>query len=220
MPLGVRRNPYTRKLYRRAKRSYRKVAKVLRLSSMLPRGNSTPLTFCQSFVSSINATAMTDLNIAHKVKFSDLPNYADFQKLFQQYKVNWFEVKWVPTHSQYDPNNGTAFTDVPMYWAIDYDQDAVPTVSEILKFGNLRVSKFKNGFRKKIYPTTTITGSSTNEIKKKSKYVWFDTTNADQYHNGLDLCIPSGGWGASNMLVGYFITKVCFSVKFLDGTNN
>lgn len=210
---GVRRKYRSRRPVRRlARRSLR--------SALAPRSNYKPNTYCQSFVSTITSTASTDMLIAHKVKFSDLPNYADFQKLFQQYKINWFEVRFVPTHNVYDPNNGTTYSNVPIYYAVDYDQDATPAVADILRFGNLKIGKFSRGFKIRVYPTTTVTGSSTNEIKRKSKSVWLDTTNADQYHNGLDVAIPTQGWASSAMLIGNFITKLCFSVKLLDGTNN
>lgn len=210
------------------KRAARRVVRrrrVRRLRRTIPRGikafgNYKMNTYTQNIVSSITTTASTDLTIAHKIKFSDLPNYADFQKLFQQYKINWYKVTWVPSHTQYDPNNGTTFNNVPFYTAVDYDQDATPTVSQILQFGNTKFRQFNKKWSQFVSPMTTLTGSSSNEIKKKSKYVWLDTTNADQYHNGLDMAVPFQAWSSSNMFVGYIITRVCFSVKYLDGTNN
>lgn len=185
-----------------------------------PMANYRPQTFSQVISSTITSTASTDLTIAHKVKFSDLPNYADFQKLFQQYKINYYDVQWIPAGTQIDRNNGTTFINVPLYYAIDYDQDATPTIAELLKFGNVKYKNFTQGFKKRVYPMTTITGSSSNEVKKKSKDVWLDTTNADQYHNGIDIAVPTAAWASSALIVGYVNTKICFSVKYLDGTNN
>lgn len=201
------------------RRARRRIVKYVP-RAMRPFGNYKTNTYCQTIVSSITATASTDLTIAHKVKFSDLPNYADFQKLFQQYKINWFKITWVPCHTVYDPNNGTTFSDVPIYTAVDYDQDATPTVAQLLQFGNLKIRKFSSKFSQFVSPMTTLTGSSTNEVKRKSKTVWLDTSNADQYHNGIDIAVPYQAWSSSNMFVGYFLTKICFSVKYLDGTNN
>lgn len=207
MPRGIR------KAIRRVRR--RRLVKRLK-----PLSNFRPQCFTQMISSPITSTASTDLTIAHKVKFSDLPNYADFQKLFQQYKINYIDVQWIPAGTCIDRNNGTTFINVPLYSAVDYDQDATPTIAEILKFGNVKVHDFVKGFKKRIYTMTTITGSSSNEVKKKSKDVWLDTSNADQYHNGLDICVPTAGWASSSMLIGYVNTKICFSVKYLDGTNN
>lgn len=201
------------------KRGYRKNYTRSRVPRPL-RYRKTVQTYCQSFVSSIATTASTDMLIAHKVKFSDLPNYADFQKLFQQYKILKFHVKWVPTHNCYDPNNGTALINVPVYVATDYDQDATPTISELLKFQNCRVYQLDKGFNRMVYPMTTYTGSSTNELKKRSSQVWIDTTNADQYHSGLDIAIPQAAWDATVLEIGYVVTKVWFQVRYLDGTNN
>lgn len=177
-------------------------------------------TYCQSFLSPVATTASTDMLIAHKVQFSQLPNYADFQKLFQQYKILKYLVKWVPTHNCYDPNNGTALINVPMFVATDYDQDATPTISELLKFQNVRTYQLNRGFTQMVYPMTTYTGSSTNELKRRSSSVWIDTTNADQYHNGIDIAIPQAAWDATVLEIGYVVTKVWFQVRYLDGTAN
>lgn len=205
-----------RGIKRAARRRVRR--RVRRISR--PLANFRAQTFTQMISASITSVASTDMLIGHKVKFSDLPNYADFQKLFQQYKINWFEVQWIPAGTQIDRNNGTTYINVPLYYAVDYDQDAVPTVAQLLQFGNVKYHNFTRGFKKRIYPMTTVTGSSSNEIKKKSSSVWLDTTNADQYHNGIDIAIPTAAWASTAMLIGYVNTKICFSVKYLDGTNN
>lgn len=208
----------TRKPY---KRSYKKVYRKSLYRRDYPMGQRyRTQTYAQSIVSSITSSASTDMLIAHKVKFSDLPNYADFQKLFQQYRILKFQVQWIPTHDVFDPNNGTTFVNVPLYHAIDYDQDATPTIAELLKFQNLKTAQLAKGFKKTVYPMTTYTGASSNEIKKKSISAWLDTTNADQYHNGIDIAIPQAGWGSTAMLIGYVQTKIWFQVRYLDGTSN
>lgn len=215
--------PYVKRFKRSNKNPYHRKYRSLYGVSRYPKPRyvkTSVQTYCQSFISSIATTASTDMLIAHKVKFSDLPNYADFQKLFQQYKILKFHVKWVPTHNCYDPNNGTALINVPMFVATDYDQDATPTISELLKFQNVRTYQLNRGFSRMVYPMTTYTGSSTNELKRRSSSVWIDTTNADQYHNGVDIAIPQAAWDATVLEIGYVVTKVWFQVRYLDGTAN
>lgn len=180
-----------------------------------PTGYNLPITLCQNISASITSAASTDLNIAHKIKFSDLPSYASFAALYQQYRINWFEVTFIPAANCVDRNNGTTFINVPLYYAFDPDQDNTPTTAQILAFSNLKTSQFLEGFTMRIHPVTTITGASTNEIKKKSQDCWFDTSNAGQYHSGVDIAIPYLGWASSAMVIGYVNTKICFSLRYM-----
>lgn len=177
-------------------------------------------TFKQSLVSTVNGAASTDLLIAHAIRFQDMPSYTYFQALFEQYKINSFEVIWIPSWNVEDPNNGSAtYKQLPLYTAIDPDNDdATPSVAQILQFQNLKIHKSNNGFRIKVKPQCTVLGTGSVTIKKPSSKTYFDTSDAGVYHRGLDIALPCA-WGANTPVVSQVITKISVSLKNMRGFN-
>jgi hypothetical protein len=71
-------------------------------------------------------------------KLTDLPNYAEFTALFDQFRIKTVVIKWTPKQSAamlmpYDATGAVGKTIIPSIWgAPDYDDDT-PASTEALK---------------------------------------------------------------------------------------
>lgn len=184
-----------RKLYRRRRRYG---VRRTRISSRLSTG-------VHYFKRTFQSTAIEVNNIStivgsYSFKLSDLLNYTEFSNLFDEFMILGVKIKFIPSVTGADANPTSSIVTMPnLFTCIDYDSAQTPTLSEILQYPNVKITKassihsryFKPHVAYLTYKTalTSGYGSKTN--------VWVDFENPDVPHYGLLWCLD-GNFGTGN----------------------
>lgn len=116
---------------KRKLRIYRRQAKARRFRSVY---NPMP-TFTETYFSK---TILCNQGGLFNVRISDLPQYVDYQNLYQQYRINWIKVMLLPDFSGSDPNTYSqnfvggvpAVANARIAWAINDTPALAAPVSE------------------------------------------------------------------------------------------
>lgn len=125
-----------------------------------------------------------DLTGGVSFKLQDLPDYVEFQNLFDQYRIDWVDVMFICKQSGSSPSYPI------IYYVEDHDDDGAPTVNQILSSQNTQILQFGSNrtmLKLRIIPNVTrnvyISGI-TNGYERAPPRTWLDCANANVPHYG------------------------------------
>lgn len=163
----------------------------------LPRGFNTGTHHFKrtNVLSSITTSITSGVNThqSFSFKFSDLPNYAEFTALFDQYRMNKFVIKLVPTITGAEPTSAGAAYSLPNVWSVvDYDDavDAGNNLISLLQYPNCKMTRGHQIHTRIWKPSVLLdayTGATEgNTIKFKQ---WLNMADVAIPHYGLKIWI-------------------------------
>lgn len=163
----------------------------------LPRGFNTGVHHFKrtNVLSSITTSITAGVNThqSFSFKFSDLPNYTEFSTLFDQYRMNKFVIKLVPTITGAEPTSTGAAYSLPNVWSVvDYDDavDAGNNLISLLQYPNCRMTRGHKIHTRVWRPSVLLdayTGATEgNTIKFKQ---WLNMADVTIPHYGLKIWI-------------------------------
>lgn len=147
-------------------------------------------------------------------RLNDLPNVSEFVSLFDQYTINWVEYEWV---------NRSALTGIQapiIYAAPDYDDDASPSVSEMLQKQNVVTFTFsadRTQVKMRIRPNTlrqVYRSAVTTGYERSPPGTWVDCATPDVPFYGLKYFISN--YNTTNTPNTQLGVVVRYSVSFKE----
>jgi len=165
------------------------------------------------WVGNLSSQSLVNTYGAYQFKLSDLPNYAEFTALFDEYMIYSVKLVFMPTAQTV--NTGSS---VLVPWAItvvDTDDNNTPsTYEELLEYPAARITTMSKKIVKRIYPRQAVAlynGGVTNGYGSRRGYV--DCANYSVNHYGLKYAIGySNVAGAYSYSVFATYTIICRGV--------
>lgn len=155
-------------------------------------------------------------NYAYNTVLSSIPNYAEYQALFDQYRIKKLVFRFEPVFTD-NTDAGGAGAATPAnpyvcgYMRIvkDYDDSiALTQESQYLQYDNL-ISKPVMGksFKVIVYPKMKLTTGGNTDVSVTPR--WIDLDNVNVNHYGIKVYSP-----VTNLPIGYFETRIYCTVYF------
>lgn len=139
------------------------------------------------------------INYAMSWTLNSLPNYTEFTNLFDQYRINYIEVKFI-----YDHNVGEVASSAGIaananmglpnvYLARDYDDaSALGGIDEYLQYEGCIVRRLGDIFSIRIYPhIASAAYSGTFTSYKNDTRAWIDVNSTGVAHYGLKMGVDA-----------------------------
>jgi len=130
-------------------------------------------------------------NFAVGFKLNSLPNYAEFQALYDQYKITRVDIMLRSNSMQsLDNTTPTSTHELPdWFFVIDNDDDTpITSTASYLQYHNLRFLSLTKNYTIRCYPRVAqmvYDGAITTAYSPATKPVWLDLANADVPHYGI-----------------------------------
>lgn len=168
----------------------------------IERIHSFKRTFC-AYVSAIGQNvAGLDLFPTWAFKLNDLPNYQEFTNLFDEYRIDRVDLKFVfganAMQLQTVPANTVAGL-VPIVTAIDYD-DANPctAMSQLFEYESAKIHRMGDIFTVSLRPkiSTAAYGGGVFTSYTNQRGIWIDNASPSVAHFGVKACIQTSLYGA------------------------
>lgn len=161
-----------------------------------------------------------DLGKAYKFQLNDLPNYDEFTKLFDYYRIKCVVMKFIPVTVQTmvnGPNSDTNSNWCPIvYTCIDTNDNNTPIdETEILQEKTCKFFPMTSFKTFKIYPksqTPVYRDGISNAYSSSKTNTWIDTDNADVPYYGFKVYVAANGNYATTFTVRV-ICKYYLQVK-------
>lgn len=199
----------TRRPVRRLRRRTTRVSRM-RLRGLISKVHHFKRTFTLTPLASSTATSYG----AYNFQFQELPNYTEFQNLYDCYRINKIVMKFVPNHNSSEFGSTKAMCEFNS--VLDFNDVTVPTaLTQLYEYQNWRMTRGNRIHTRMWTPsvlTVISTTSATNYIGDAPKYKqWLNTSQADIEHYGLKYA-----FGATNAAGDVYFTPyitVYFSCK-------
>jgi hypothetical protein len=153
-------------------------------------------TFCRSFVSTVNISAGAGENdYAFTFSLSDLPSYAEFTSLFDQYRL-------IQVVATFNANMGYNLQPNVVFTAIDYDDNTVINVPAIQQYDTCLAINTSR-FRRVINPRLAVAaynGAFTGYANVSNKQ-WIDAASPNTQYYGLKVCVPAMFSGTTTTVI-------------------
>jgi hypothetical protein len=142
---------------------------------------------------SLSSSTSADTLTSYAFKLNDLPEYASYTNIFDQYRIVKIELVFLWTNLM-AVSGATLNRSPPIYTAIDYDDNGTPSsIAVVLNYGNVRIHQqdkpftvaFKPGVAEGLWNGTSF-GSYGNRTSP-----WIDCASADVLHFGVKAALPS-----------------------------
>lgn len=118
----------------------------LRLETML-RGK--PHQFRRTLTLADALTDVVEVRYGYKFNLAQLPDFADFVNLYDQYRIDAITFEMIPRSNMFAPGS----TSSQIVTVIDYDDDILPlTVSVLLQYNNAIVHDSTRAIRRRFQP--------------------------------------------------------------------
>lgn len=185
--MPYRRNYRKRPTLRRRRRYTRRRIMSRSLTKRALKVHHFKRTFALNFISSSSAG---DVLGAYLFTFSQLPNYAEFTNLYDQYRINKIVVKFIPTHNSSDVS--VAAQSIPNFNTVLDFNDATPLTlqSQLFEYQNWRMTRGTQVHTRVFRPSTLDATSTSGAITATNPTwrQWISTVNSDVPHFGLKYC--------------------------------
>lgn len=147
--------------------------------------------------SALQSSTTVDTLSTYAFKLTDLPEYASYTTIFDQYRIDRIVLTFIPCTDLAIPGSttgGTLQRAPPIYTAVDYDDNGTPaSVATVLNYANVRLHApgrmFKVSFKPHVavglYNGTNFTNYGNNANQ------WIDAASSDVLHFGLKTAMPS-----------------------------
>jgi hypothetical protein len=143
--------------------------------------------------SNANTIATYSMNF----KLTDVPNYAEYTALFDQFRIKTVVIKWSPKQTTgvlmaYDSTNPVGQTIIPNVWgAPDYDDDAAVNVEALKQYSHAKWWPITKPHTEVVHPrvTTDVFQGVTTAYAAANKPVWIDCAYPDTVFYGFKTAI-------------------------------
>lgn len=220
---------YTKRYGKRRSRAPRRLAiGRMRLGT---RVRMTSPTFVETFrlLDVISTTAAPYLD-AWKVRISDIPQIAQYQTLYNQYRINWVQHMLIPNYNSEEANQALANSATPGFpyvgqpriaYSIQNTPNVQPPATEqdVLEDNGCKLKVMKGIFKVAHKPVPDIaqfSNAAGATVYTKEKYKQFFNFTAVPANNPLygavqvALTLPGGGAGYMNM--SHYV-KISFTLR-------
>lgn len=146
------------------------------------------------------ANAVT--NPTYQFKLQDLPSYAEFQNLFDQYRFKAVRMTFRPRFNLATITSIATAIFPRLRSVIDYDDNgALPTVSDALQFPSLKETNFDEDHTRIIAPKIfgTAYDGTMISLGPSLKAPWMDTAVPGIAHYGIKTLVEGGVIGQTNL---------------------
>lgn len=130
---------------------------------------------------------------AKAFKLNDLPNFAEFQALFDTYRIWKVEVMFIPKYSMSDySSGGTAYGLPTIYAAADRNDSTVPaTINELCEYDNVIMRRFDKTLKVTVYPriSQATAGNTGQLVDVRQKDLFVRAAYPDQEFNGIKYAV-------------------------------
>ena len=150
---------------------------------------------------------------ATSFKLTDLPNYTEFQNLYDMYRIKAVKIRWLFNHNNSEAGSGNPDTLPNFYSVVDYDDDNAPAnVAELLQYPRCRIRRlgnpkmsdyFKPRVSSLVYKTALTTGYAMG-----ARNTWLDMSNADIPYFAFKYALDPVG--SSSGSVGYLCPVITY----------
>jgi len=184
--------------------------------------------FERSFLSGTVDTNAEGIHVAtHTISLGQIPAYAEFTALFEQYKINSVTYSFVPfanVVSVAEQNTVIPYTSIPVIMRYtDYDDDDEPDTNEdtFMQNGKVRRDLWRKVIKVKFTPkvlTMAYKTALTTSYSPSDKKLWIDCDDFATPHFGLKVMVTGAGLtavGGGGLSLGKLYVKVDLSFKGL-----
>lgn len=216
MPRRARRNPMRkRKMPKRSRFGNRKLARqVHSFKRTAYLGTST---------ATISAAGIaTPIATAHSFQLNQLPGVAEFQSLFDQYKITGAKISYTPAASEGiltpQASASAALGYSRVHSVIDYDDASAPTSEDqLLEYGSHKSTAPFQTHTRYIKPKVLheIYRSAVTTAYAPRSSTYLDLTNADVPHYGVKVWVsaPNTFFGTANTISYKVYMTLYFTCK-------
>lgn len=170
----------------------------------------------QSYLGTLTSTATGDSLSILKFNLDDIPGYADLATVFDQYKIDKVELRFVP--------NGNTNALIPggpqqararLYTAFDANDATVPsTLNEVLQYQNCSQTCYLEEYRRTVYPRLAVNSSDEEGIVTLGPAnSWCATSQKDVDWYGLKIGVSASGNLANTTQTWLVLAKFYLSFK-------
>jgi len=202
-------NLSVRRRYRGARPSRRTVANPSRVSRTRMGLKMNMLSTTRMYRNSNINYTVAGWAGANDFRLNALPDFAEFQALFDFYKIWRVDVTFIPKYNTSDYSSGGSAYGLPtIYICEDRNSATVPaTINELMSDSDCIARRFDRPIVKTCYPTLPMDGTGSNGIIDLSKRdMWVNTSYPNVIHYGIR-------WGL-DMPVGLGDFKVDIVYKY------
>lgn len=138
-----------------------------------------------------------------------MPNYTEFTNLYDQYRIDWVEVKFMFSNNNSSVNSPATVLPT-IYLAKDYDDTAAAGVPELSQYQNMQVwqlgsQQASNGFYTvRVKPNVDVAlyqGVTTGYARGKPMLI--DTSSSEVPHYGIKVAWDTFKAPAASTIIGY-----------------
>lgn len=158
------------------------------------RGNLSIHRFRKSVdKSALSSSTSADTLQSYAFKLTDLPEYASYTTIFDQYRIVKIELTFIGTNQA--PNAAATLQRTPcIYTAIDYDDNGTPaSVATVLNYANVRIHAPGKTFTIAWRPHAAVGMYNGTNFSNYGNLTspWIDAASSDVLHFGVKVAIPS-----------------------------
>lgn len=169
-----------------------------------------------TMLGSYTSTATGDSLGSLKFNFDDVPGFSDLAAVFDQYKLDKVDLRFVPngTNAALVGGGASQIRSI-LYTAIDYNDATAPTLlNDLIQYQNCTQTPYCEELRRTIYPRVGVE-SSDNEgvISLNPSNSWCSSSSKDIDWYGLKWGISANGNSAGTTQVWVLHAKMYFSFK-------
>jgi hypothetical protein len=172
----------------------------------IPKGLPSMISVVKSVDLGIVLTTSATIVTAASLNFtlSQIPEYASFTTLFDQYKIDEVEVFLVN-----EGNTDNNALDSRIATVLDYDDSTnLTSVAQALDYDNVRVSAFNSGHYRKLKPRIAVAAYSGSFASYANQSSWIDCASTGVQHYGVKL-VAEASVSAAN-IIGLMRMRVSF----------
>ena len=170
----------------------------------------------QSYLGTLTSTATGDSLSILKFNLDDIPGYADLATVFDQYKIDKVDLRFVP--------NGNTNALIPggpqqararLYTAFDANDATVPsTLNEVLQYQNCSQTPYLEEYKRTVYPRLAVNSSDEEgTVTLGPANSWCQTAQKDVDWYGLKIGVSASGNLANTTQTWLVLAKFYFSFK-------
>lgn len=213
----VYRKSYRKKRYNKYRRTKRKFSSR---NNRMRIGNPKQRVFYYKRFTGLDGllagTDGEDSLKSYTFKLSDIPGLDNFTLLYDAYKINGIQVRFLPQFtSVVSDNNNITFTSfqsqsqLRIFTAIDYNSDNTSTISDLQQYNNCKVSPYTKGQKRFLKPKIILDTGGVNAVQVFGrKNPWINTTDTDVLHYCLKVGVNTSNIDTSLIAPGNVLLAI------------
>jgi len=169
----------------------------------------------QSYLGTITSTATGDSLSILKFNLDDIPGYADLAAVFDQYKIDKVDLRFVPNQTNQGMVASAALYRSRLYTAFDPNDATVPsTLNELIQYQNCSQTPYLEEYKRTVYPRLAVNSSDEEgTVTLNPANSWCQTSQKDVDWYGLKIGASANGNSAPTVQSWLILAKFYFSFK-------